>query len=317
MTATDTHTTGHVEESEIKAPGEGDGLYRLVASNDHKMIGRLWIGASVLMLLGLAVLGVVNEIDRAGAGDFGIFGSATRYFQSWVLFRTGIIFMVVLPLFIGLATAIVPLQVGSASIAFPRLAAASFWAWLFSSIAHIISFAADGGLGGVGEVPTFRTDASQLTLTSLGAMIVALLGASICIATTVIALRPTGMTLLRVPAFSWSMLVAASVWLFSLPVLLANVIYSWVDLQGHPPIAFGEPADLWARVEWAWSQPQIYAYAIPVLGILGDVLPVKAKHRQANRPVLLSLIGLFPSSRPSVATSSTRNSSTSPSGWRS
>jgi len=257
------------------------------------MIGRLWIGASILMLLGLAMLGLLNEVERADADGFGILGSATRYFQSWVVFRTGIIFMVVLPLFIGIATAVVPLQIGSASIAFPRLAAASFWGWLFSSLAHIISIMADGGLGGVGDVPQFRTDATQLTLTSLGAMLVALLGASICIATTVVALRPAGMTLLRVPAFAWSMLVAASVWLLSLPVLIANLIYSWVDLQGNPPIAFGEPAELWARIEWAWSQPQIYAYAIPVLGILADIVPVKAQHRQANRPVLLSLIGLF------------------------
>ena len=290
MTVTDTHTESHNAEGVMDAPIEGDGLYRLVASNDHKMVGRLWIGASLLLLLGLSVLGVINDIERVDLGSAEIFGSVTKYFQSWVLFRTGAIFMVVIPLFIGLATVIVPLQVGSASIAFPRLAAAAFWGWLFAAAVHIASFLADGGLG-----PTVgtRTEGTLLTIVSLGFMIVALLAASVCIATTIIALRPTGMTLIRVPVFSWSMLVATSVWLFSLPVLIANLIFSYVDLQGRPPIEFGNPDELWARVEWAWAQPQIFAYAIPVLGILGDIVPVAAKQRQANRPVLLSFIGLF------------------------
>lgn len=290
MTATDTHTETHAADSAMDVPNEGDGLYRLVASNDHKMVGRLWIGASLLMLLLLGVLGVVTDIERVDLGDTEVFGSATKYFQGWVLFRTGIIFMVVIPLFLGLANAIVPLQVGSAAIAFPRLAAASFWAWLFASGVHVASFLADGGLGpAVGT----RVEGTLLTISSLGFMIVALLASSVCIATTVVALRPAGMTLLRVPAFSWSMLVATSVWLFSLPVLLANLIFSYADLQGRAPIAFGNPDELWARVEWAWSQPQIYAYAIPVLGIIGDVIPVAAKQRMANRPVFLSFIGMF------------------------
>ena len=277
MTATDTHTESHATEHVVASSTANDGLFQLVASNDHKMVGRLWILASLLFLVGLSILGVINDVERADAGSFDIWGSATRFFQSWVLFRTGIIFMVVLPLFLGLATSIVPLQVGSASIAFPRLAGAAFWTWLFASIAHIISFLADGGLGAVGEV-TVRADTTQLTITSLGAMIIALLAASMCIATTVIALRPTGMTLVRVPMFSWSMLVATSVWLLSLPVLIANLIFSWVDLSGFSagdavdaagqPINQGEEAlrgaiefgllntDLWERLEWAWSQPR-------------------------------------------------------------
>jgi len=290
MTATDTHTESHVDAEDAGAPETGDGLYLLVASNDHKMVGRLWIGASLLFLVATAILGFVASLERTSLDGIDIFGNVTTYFQAWTLFRTASVFMVAIPLFIGIATVVTPLQIGSASIAFPRLAAASFWAWLVASGIHIASFLADGGFG-----PSAGTDSegTLLSIVSLGFMIAALLAASVCIATTVIALRPTGMTLLRVPAFSWSMLVATSVWLFSLPVLIANLIYAYVDLQGRTPIAFGNPDQLWARVEWAWSQPQIYAYAIPVLGVLGEVVPVSAKHRQANRDIMLSFIGLF------------------------
>ncbi len=291
MTATETHTETHVEELDVHAPPQGDGLYRLIASNDHKMVGRLWIGASLLFLLLLAVLGVVNDIERADQGAFSIFTGASSYFQGWTLFRTGMIFMVVVPMFIGLATAIVPLQVGSAAIAFPRLAAAAFWAWLFSSIAHAVSFAADGGFG---FAANSRSSSTLLSITTFGAMIIAVLAASVCIATTVVALRPTGMNLLRVPTFSWSMLVATSVWLFSLPVLIGNLIFSYVDLKfGETAVEFGNADVMWSRLEWAFSAPQIFAYAIPVLGIFGDIVPVMSRHRQANRPVLLSLIGVF------------------------
>ena len=290
MTATDTHTESHVDGADVGTTETRDGLYRLVAAKDHKMVGRLWIGASLLFLVTTVILGVVTSLERTSLDAIDIFGDVSTYFQAWMLFRTASIFMVAIPLFIGIATVVTPLQVGSASIAFPRLAAASFWTWLVVSGIHIASYLADGGFG-----PTAGTNSegTLLSIVSLGFMIVSLLAASICIATTIIALRPAGMTLLRVPAFSWSMLVATSVWLFSLPVLIANLIYGYVDLQGRTPIAFGNPDQLWARIEWAWSQPQIYAYAIPVLGVLGEVVPVSAKHRQANRDAMLSLIGLF------------------------
>ena len=290
MTATDTHTETHVDDHAVAAAETNDGLYRLVASNDHKMIGRLWIGTSLLFMLAAVVLGVVSNIERVSLDGIDVFGDVPTYFQTWTLFRTAAVFMVIVPMFIGIATVIVPLQVGSASVAFPRLAAAAFWSWFVASAIHIASFIADGGLGPAAGTDT---DGTLLTIVSLGLMIVAILAASICIATTIIALRPAGMTLVRVPAFTWSMLVATSVWIFSLPVLIANLIYAYADLQGRPPIAFGNPDRLWSTVDWAWSQPQIYAYAIPVLGILAEIVPVSAKQRQANRPVVLSLIGLF------------------------
>ena len=252
----------------------------------------MWIGASILFLLLLVALGVVLGIESLST-DPVVFGSTTMAFQGWVLFRTAAIFMVVIPMFLGIATAVTPLQVGSASIAFPRLASASFWGWLFGSIVHIISILADGGLGGGLGVTDTSVQSTLLTMTSLGFMIFALLGSSICIATTIVALRPTGMSLTEVPAFSWSMLVATSIWLVSLPVLVAGLILSYVDLQGRPFLEFGNPDLLWARVEWAWSQPQVFAYAIPVLGVIAEVLPVATKTRQVGRPALFGMITAF------------------------
>lgn len=289
MTATETHIDVH-DDVTPDGTDEGDAL-GIVTSNDHKSVGRLWIYASLFFLLGTAVIGVLNNIERITLGETtDLYGSIATFFQFWVLYRTGVVFLVAVPMFIGIATVIVPLQVGSPSIAFPRLAAAAYWSWLVAAIIHVISFFADGGLGP--ENGTL-SESTLLTMVSLGFMIVAILAASICIATTIVALRPAGMTLLRVPAFSWSMLVATSVWLFSLPALIANLVFAYADLQGRDPIAFGQRDEIWSNVEWAWSQPQIYAYTIPILGVLAEVVPVMAKRRQTNRPAILVLIGVF------------------------
>ena len=288
MTATETqHETHHDVDQQVETSDVAANL----ALNDHKSVGRMWIGASLLFLVGISILGIVTNLERLSPDGADIFGSNASYFQGWVLYRTGAIFLVALPLFIGIATSIVPLQIGSPSIAFPRLAAAAFWSWFIGAIIHIISFfGADGGLGPTNAT---RAEGTLLTIVSLGFIIAALLAASICIATTIIALRPSGMSLQRVPVFTWSMLVATSVWLLSLPILIANFIFAYVDLQGREPIAFGNRDELWDMLEWAWAQPQIYAYAIPVLGVVGEVVPTLLKQRQVGRDVLLSMIGLF------------------------
>jgi heme/copper-type cytochrome/quinol oxidase subunit 1 len=264
--------------------------YPMFASNDHKVIGRMWVGMSLLFLLGISILAVVAGLERTDPGGVDIFGNLATYFQSWTLVRTGGIFMVAIPLVVGVATAIVPLQVGARSLAFPRLAAASFWTWLVASGIHLASFAADGGLGP--EAGTQR-DGTLLTIVSLGVMVMALLGGLLCIVTTVIALRPEGMGLRDVPMLSWSMLVAGSVWLFSLPILVANLFFAFVDLQGRDPIFFGDPDRLWADLEWVFMQPQLFVVAIPVLGVAGDIIPVSTKSRLSGRGIIQTGIGLF------------------------
>ena len=118
--STDTHTDESVESAD-----PADGLYLLVASNDHKSIGRLWIGLGSVFLVVFGVLALLAAFERVSLGDIDLFADVSSYFQAWTLVRTSAVLLVVLPLFIGIATVVVPLQVGSPSIAFPRFAAAS------------------------------------------------------------------------------------------------------------------------------------------------------------------------------------------------
>jgi len=278
------------------------GLYDVLTTTDHKRIGRIWLRSGVLLLVGAVVLGVLLGLERLDSDSVDIFGGDNSYFQMWALYRIGLALLVAAPLFIGLATVIVPMQVGSTNIAFPRAALAAAWGFLLGAGILIASVMARGGWGAVDRATANERDAIALTLVGTGLVIVSILLASICIATTAVSLRVKGMTLLRTPLFTWSMLVATSVWLLTLPILLANLAITYLDLRSGPA-AFGGGLDgeldsfaqtaVFGQISWIVEQPQVYAFAIPALGILGSVAAVSAGVRNPRHSFSMGLIGLF------------------------
>src|SRR5690606_27481169 len=178
------------------------------------------------------------------------------------------VFLFLLPLTIGLATAVVPLQVGASTIAFPRAAAAAAWTYLFAGGLLVGSYAIDGGPFG-SDVDGVRLFVAAFTL-----VLVAQVVAWICIVTTVVSLRVPGLSMARTPLFSWSGVVAGSVWVLTLPVLAAVTVISYTDIRyggGAGFFAGGEGA-LYNRIAWAFGTPAVYALAIPVLGFIGSVI---------------------------------------------
>jgi heme/copper-type cytochrome/quinol oxidase subunit 1 len=101
------------------------------------------------------------------------------------------------------------------------------------------------------------------------------------------------MSLWDLPLFAWSMLVAGGVWLLALPVWLANLAIVWVDFRGADAVRYGRVEVIWDQLAWLFSQPMVFAFAIPVLGIVGDIVPVAARRRQASYAVMQSAIAAF------------------------
>ena len=168
----------------------------------------------------------------------------------------GLVFLFVIPLTIAVATVIVPLQVGASTLAFPRAAAAAAWTYLLGGGLLVAAYAIHGGPDG--------TDArgNALFVVAFVLVLLALLLAWICIATTVVTLRTTGMRLTRVPLFAWSALVAGSVWVLTLPVLIGLAVLSYLDVRYHG--FFGaDAASGYARIAWAFGTPAVYAMAHP------------------------------------------------------
>lgn len=280
MAVTDTtlpeQATGPAAVTTSAPPGE---LEALMGTGDHASLGRMYIGFSLLLLaVGLAIRLIVG-LDLAT--DSGVLGSYLSMVDVSSLIV--LVFLGVLPSLVGLAMVIVPLQIGSPSIAFPRAAALSLWAWLVSAGIFVTSVALDGGVGG-GDY-----DAAALGNISLGVMMASLGLAAVCVATTVLTHRPAGMSLARVPLFAWSMLVAASVWIVTFGAALAYTILGHISTDSVQGLLENYQAGL----AWLLRGPAIYMIAIPVLGIAGDAVAHTTGRPLRNYGVFQGLIGAF------------------------
>ena len=260
-----------------------------VSSGDHKVIGRLWILGSLLFGLFALVADVLVRIERVDTDSVAIFSNATVFEQWFSLQRVSLVFLFVMPLLIGIAMVVVPLQIGAPSLAFPRAAAAALWSWAVAGVILVVSWAVDGGLV---ERPGAVSQSTQLSMLALAAVVLALLMASLVIVTTIFTERSKGMSLYNVPLFTWSMLVAGGIWLLSLPVLISNLMIMWIDARGEASQRFGD-ADLYEQISWVFDQPQVFAFAIPVLGMLGETVPVALRRRLKSYDMAMVAIGVF------------------------
>ena len=260
-----------------------------VTTSDHKRIGRIFVSLSMLMLLGLVGLSAVLGFDRVDRTenflDLEVLG------QLFSVARVGFIFMVMIPMMLGFAISIVPLQLGARSMAFPRAAALGLWTWLTGSGIVIASYAQNGGPGG-GDAAGV-----DLFLAGLGLTVIGLVTAATALATTVLTSRAPGMTLDRVPPFAWSALVLAVAIIVTMPVMLAALVYVYVDHRygGRQSLEAGGLGGnaIYPWIRAALSQPLTFIYAIPVLGFVAEVVPVFARRRTVLRFAVLIGIGVL------------------------
>ena len=296
MTENQTETGSNAADS-ASGPLDIGGLAGVFGTSDHKNIGRLYIFFGLFGGMLALILNILVRFERASIGSVSIldFGSSNQFFQTWSLSRTSLIFFCVIPLLIGLATYLVPLQVGAPSLSFPRAAALAFWAWLIGILIHVVTVFADGGLGEPNPTSQFAQgmdpEATELSILSIGMVVLALLVGTVCVISTIISQRPQGMTLFELPLFSWSMLIAGSIWILALPIWLSNLAISWVDFLGADALRYGAVENIWHQLSWLWSQPMIFAFAIPVLGIAGDIIPVSSGVSQRQYRIQQIAIG--------------------------
>ena len=216
MTTIDTHVSS--------APATaGSGLSCVaewLTTTDHKRIGRLYIGAGALGFVGSAVVALLLGIERISPSTEMLdVGSLTQLFS---LQRFGLTYLALVPLLLGVALGIVPLQVGARSLAFPRLAVAGFWAWLVGAVLAVYALVNNGGPNG--------GNARFVDLFTLAVALVAfgLLFGVVALVTTILTTRAPGMNMRRVPFFSWSVLVGSLGLVVVLPTLIGNLIYIYV-----------------------------------------------------------------------------------------
>lgn len=297
MTATETQTDDRPEAGAapvLAPPPDLPGLAGLVSTSDHKKIGRLFVAGSILYGLAAAVVGVLLGAERVngdvtpGLGDDSTLDllDLDTFAQTFTFHSITGLFLLLLPLWLGIALVVCPLQIGARTMAFPRAALAAFWGWFLGGGILIASFIANGGPFGGEE------QAVDLFLVSLALVVGSLLVATLCVVATVLTLRARGMTLERTPVFSWSMVAAGTMWLLTLPVFLANLFVFWLDHK-YGSRTLASNVLLYGPMRWVFQHPQVFAFAVPVLGLAGDVVPVFARIRQRLNGVILGAIAAF------------------------
>jgi heme/copper-type cytochrome/quinol oxidase subunit 1 len=256
----------------------------VLTTSDHKVIGRLFVGASLLALAACLAIGVLLGVERIDGAD--VLLDADALPQLFVAFRIGLLYGVVIPLLLGIAVAVVPLQLGARALTFPRVAMAGFWAWVGGITIVIVALANNGGPGG--------GDAEMVDLFNAGfaLAVIGLAAAALPVAATVLTTRAPGMRMSRVPFFSWSALVAAMGLLLVLPVLVGVLIFLYVDHRYGQGL-FGGTEGIASWIGFALTQPATYLFALPAAGIAAELAPVTFRRRMPMRGAVYAGLGLI------------------------
>ena len=239
---------------------------------DHKRVGALYVGTSLVFLLlgGVLALFLRAQVTTPNEDFLG----AKSYAQVLTLHATTMIYLFTLPIFVGLGSHLAPLLIGARNVAFPRLNALSYWLFLLGGVVLFSSFMAKGG-------PATDLSASApgngVTLLILSLLILSLSAilAAINLVVTVKHLRVTGMTWPRTPLFVWSMFVYSALLLLIVPVFAATLTMLLLDREGGTHFfTHGGGAALYQHAFWFLGRPEVYILLLPAIGIVSEVLPV-------------------------------------------
>jgi cytochrome c oxidase subunit 1 len=263
----------------LSRPTATSGWWSWVTTVDHKKIGILYsITAFVFFVIGgIEALAIRAQLAQPN----GEILDADLYNQLFTMHGLTMIFLVVMPLGVGLMNYLIPLMIGARDVAFPRLNAFSYWVFLLGGLFLYSSFVLGGAPDGgwFGYAPLSRSlPGHGMTFYSLGLQMlgVASLAGAINFIITIINMRAPGMTLMRMPVFIWMSLVTSFLLLFAMPIIAVALFQLMFDraygANFFNPAEGGDPL-LWQHLFWLFGHPEVYIMILPAMGIVSEVLP--------------------------------------------
>jgi cytochrome aa3-600 menaquinol oxidase subunit I len=252
---------------------------------DHKRIGIMYMISALLMLFRGGVDAIMMRAQTAVPDNK--FLDAQHYNEVFTTHGTVMIIFMAMAFIIALMNFIVPLQIGARDVAFPRLNAISFWLYFMGAMLFNISFIIGGSpdagwtayfpLAGKIFDPTVGQNYYALALQISG---IGTLATGINFMTTILKMRAPGMTLLKMPMFTWSALVTNIIIVFAFPILTVALIMMTMDrLFGTNffSTSSGGMDMLWANLFWVWGHPEVYILILPAFGIYSEIIPTFAR----------------------------------------
>ena len=268
-----------------RRPVSTTGWRSWVFTVDHKKLGIMYgvvamtffvIGGVEALLIRLQLAAPNNKVLSAGA-----------YNQMFTMHATTMVFLFVMPMAAAFANYLIPLQIGARDVAFPRLNAFGFWCFLFGGVflntSWFLGGASDSGWfayapnTSVAFSPSHGVDFWALGLQITG---IASLTGAINLIVTILNMRAPGMSLMKMPIFTWMILVVQFLLLFAIPVItVALFLLSFQRNFGAAFFSVEKGADplLWQHLFWIFGHPEVYILVLPSFGIVSEVLPVFSK----------------------------------------
>ncbi len=264
-----------------KTWGDKPGLWGQLISVNHKTVGKRFILTAFCFFIFAGILAVLMRIQLARPENR--FLGPDLYNQIFTMHGTVMMFLFAVPIMEAVAVFLVPLMVGTRSIAFPRLNAFGYWIYLFGGIMIFVAFILNVGpdtgwfsyvpLSGPAYSPGKRVDfwAQLITFTEVSALVVATE-----LITTIFKLRAPGMSLNRIPIYVWAVLVTAFMIFFAMPTIaLAStslILDRLVNTHLFNPAEGGDPI-LWQHLFWFFGHPEVYIIFIPATGFVSAIIP--------------------------------------------
>ncbi len=276
------------------------GLVSWLTTVDHKRIAILYGVTALLFLLLGGMEALLIRLQLAVPNNDLL--TAQQYNQLFTMHGTTMIFMAIMPLASAFFNYLIPLQIGARDVAFPRLNGFAYWVFLTGGIIvnagwFVRSGAPDVGWFGFAPLTsnTFSNQFEGDVSTDLWIMGIQVLGISSIIGAlnfvvTIINLRAPGMTMMRLPTFTWMALVTAFMVLLAFPAITIAMIALMMDRsfganffevsQGGMPI-------LWQHLFWVFGHPEVYILILPAFGIVSEVVPTFARKPLFGYPVVV------------------------------
>jgi cytochrome c oxidase subunit I len=292
-----------VETPEASVDWKRGRITSWVTTTDHKRIGLLYIGTSLVFLAAGGILSLLMRAQLATPNEH--FITRNSYNELFTIHGTTMVFLVVVPILAGFGNFMVPLMIGARDMAFPRLNALSYWLFVLGGIVLYASFLAKGGAASCGwtcyaplsEKPYSPGNGVDLWILSLHLLSIASLAGAINFVVTIQNMRTAGMTYLRMPLFVWGMQAYAALLILVLPALSGGLTLLLLD-RHFPGAHFFKPDEggnvlLWQHVFWFFGHPEVYIMILPAMGIVSEIIPVfSRKPIFGYKAIAFSTIGI-------------------------
>jgi len=266
----------------FQRPRNDRGWRSWLTTVDHKRIGIMYGAAALFFFVIGGVEALIIRTQLAAPEQDLI--SADLYNQLFTMHGVTMIFLVVMPLGAAFMNYLLPLQIGARDVAFPRLNALSFWCFFFGGLffnsSWFLGGAADGGwFAYAPNTSVIFSPSHGMDFYAIGLQItgIASLVGAINLIVTVLNMRAPGMTLMKMPVFTWMALVTQFLLLFAVPVISVALFLLTFDRlfdANFFDVSAGSDPLLWEHLFWIFGHPEVYILILPAFGIVSEIIPV-------------------------------------------